>query len=103
MSRDPVPRFSSTCSFRVVSRWLVLWLFQRRGHFKPSTKMKDGGGVNLRYSRFHDTDDMPDLFHGDIFVVVEGHDKALALGQRVDRIGQTFSHLSIQVAEKRIV
>jgi hypothetical protein len=103
MSRDPLSTFSATCSFRVISPWLVLWLFERCRHSKPGTKMKDGGGVHLRDPGFHDTKDKFDLPHGRFLVVVKGHDQALAFGQVVDRIGQKVPHLPIQVARQRIV
>jgi hypothetical protein len=103
MSREPLPSFSSARSFRVVSPWLVLWLSQRGWHSKPGTKVKDGGGVNLRNPRFDDTKDKSDLLHGRFLVIVKGHHQPLASGQVIDRLGQTVPHLPIKVAKQRIV
>jgi hypothetical protein len=70
MPRNPLSGFSSTCSVRVAFLWLVLWPLHCFGHSKPGTKVKNGGGVNLRDPGFHDTKDKSDLLHGRFLVVV---------------------------------
>jgi hypothetical protein len=54
---------------------------------KPGTKVKGGGGVNLRNPGFDDTKDKSDLLHRRFLVIVEGHDQTLAFGQFVDGLG----------------
>ena len=46
---------------------------------------------------------VPDLFHGQAFVVIESEDETLFFGELVDSCGEALSHFGLQAAEEWIV
>ena len=50
--------------------------------------------VQLRDPRLGDAEDLADLAQGQVLVVVEGDHQALALGQRLDRVGEAVLELA---------
>ena len=55
--------------------------------------------MQLRDAGFGHPEDLPDLFQGQAFVVVEADDDALPLGQPVDGVGQDlFDRLAVEGA-----
>ena len=50
--------------------------------------------MDLADSGLGDSQNVPDLFHVEIFVVVERYDEALLLRERADRVGDDVLRLS---------
>src|SRR5580658_4756498 len=93
---------------RPPGRWLLPgradgWLPASTEICQAGAKMQDSGSMNLRDPGFHDAEDEPNLLHGRLFVVVKGHDQALAFGQIADCARQPLPHLRVEIAKKRIV
>jgi hypothetical protein len=53
----------------------------------PGSNVRHCGGVYLRDTRLYDVKDDADLIHGQLFVVVQSQNHALALGEVADCFG----------------
>src|ERR1700761_8014298 len=78
------------------------WILAGSKVREASTQPQDRGGVNLRNARFDHAQDEADLLHGGFFVVVEGHDEPLALGQLTDGLNKALAHFRVEIAKERI-
>ena len=92
----PLPRWPTSATLRIRSG--ALCGMPRTYRFRLTAVKRDlqadhGLGVELRDARLGHAEDLADLAQGQVLVVVEGDHEPLALGQRLDRVGEPVLEL----------
>ena len=98
----PLPRWPIRATLRIRSAGLcaiadaiyaTACVRSRRLAPEARAEREHGLGVELRDPRLGDAEHLADLAQGQVLVVVEGDHEALALGQRLDRVGEAVLEL----------